>query len=92
MYVPVLTFVGTIPFTTVAGLGTVQVLMRDFYAGFAPHGTAQIDAYSTTTILAFVVCRVAIGYVCMGSVARDFARRRHEDEGAHSTETSESVR
>ena len=72
LYVPVITFVGTIPLTTIAGLGTVQVLMRHFYLGFAPHGTAQIDAYSTTSILAFVLVRILIGYFYMGSVARDF--------------------
>ena len=90
LYVPALTFVGTIPFTTIAGFGTVQVLMRDFFAGFAPHGTAQIDAFSTTTILAFVVCRVIIGYACMGSVSRDFTE--HSRDPGHSAETTESVR
>ena len=96
LYVPALTFVGTIPFTTIAGLGTVQVLMRDFFAGFAPHGTAQIDAYSTTSILAFVVCRVVIGYACMGSVSRDFTDRSREQDAAqgpdHSADRTESVR
>ena len=82
LYVPVLTFVGTIPFTTIAGLGTVQVLMRTFFADFAPLGTAQIDAYSTTTILSFVICRIIIGYMYMGSVTRDME--------THSTDSTTS--
>lgn len=85
LYVPVLTFVGTIPLTTIAGMGTVQVLMREFFLPFVPAGsasamTAHIDAYSTTTILAFVLCRLAIGYVFMGSVTRDF--RAHSSSPA----------
>lgn len=79
LYVPVLTFVGTIPLTTVAGLGTVQVLMREFFIEFAPNGTAQIDAYSTTTILAFVFCRIAIGLFYFGRVSHDFSPTQAED-------------
>ncbi len=92
LYVPVLTFVGVIPLTTVAGMGTVQVLMRDFYIGFVP-GTehhlmvAHIDAYSTTTILAFVLGRIAIGAFFVNSVAQDFGEDDHS-----TTEATESVR
>lgn len=75
VYVPVLTFVGTIPLTTIAGLGTVQVMMREFFINFAPDGQAQIDAYSTTTILCFVFCRIAIGYFYMSTVAKDFGKQ-----------------
>jgi hypothetical protein len=78
LYVPVLTFVGTIPLTTVAGLGTVQVLMREFFIGFAD-STAQIDAYSTTTILAFVFCRIAIGLFYFGRVSHDFSSTQADD-------------
>ena len=76
LYVPVLTFVATIPLTNVAGLGTVQLLMRVFFAGYVPAGVAaeaHVDAYSTVTILLFVLCRIGIGYLSMGTVARDFA-------------------
>lgn len=75
LFVPLLTFVGTIPFTTIAGLGTVQVLMRSFYEPFTPtypsmdQVHAHIDAYSTTTILAFVLVRIAIGAVFMRGVS-----------------------
>ncbi len=75
LFVPVLTFVGTIPFTTIAGLGTVQVLMRTFYEPFTPgYATAvethaHIDAYSTTTILAFVLVRILIAMFTMRNVA-----------------------
>ncbi len=85
LFVPVLTFVGTIPLTTIAGMGTVQLLMREFFVDFVPAGapdvSAHIDAYSTVTILAFVLCRMAIGYFSMGSVTRDFA--------AHSARSAE---
>lgn len=99
LFVPVLTFVGTIPLTTVAGMGTVQVLMRHFFEPFVPgggsevHVHAHIDAYSTTTILAFVLCRIAIGYLCMGSVTEDFSRRAKEAaEADHSADSSASVK
>ena len=80
LYVPVLTLVGTIPGTTIAGLGTVQVLMREFFVIFLPAGPehelhAHIDAYTTTSILAFILCRILIGYFFMGSVAKDFENR-----------------
>lgn len=79
LYVPIITFVGTIPLTTIAGLGTVQVLMQEFFYGFSSGGTeaevlSHINAYSTVTILSFVLCRILIGYICMGSVTRDFQR------------------
>ncbi len=89
LVVPVLTFVGTIPLTTVAGMGTVQVLMRTLYADFVPATavdvTAHIDAYSTVTILAFVLCRMGIGYLSMGSVTRDF--EAHSERSAAATES-----
>jgi hypothetical protein len=88
LYVPVLTFIGTIPLTTVAGLGTVQVLMREFFVGFAPDGTAQIDAYSTTTILAFVFCRIAIGLYYIGRVSHDISSTTGGDQSPESTANS----
>ena len=88
LYVPALTFIGTIPLTTIAGLGTVQVLMRTFFYDFVPgslgdtvvHST--IDAYSTTTILTFILCRVLIGALFMSQVSRDFKKRREDDAQA----------
>ncbi len=86
--VPVLTFVGTIPFTTVAGLGTVQVMMRELFADFAPAGAAQIDAYSTTSILALVAWRIVIGYVSMGMMMRD----AQGEATVHSEPTTDTVK
>ncbi len=91
LYVPIITFVGTIPLTTIAGLGTVQVMMQEFFYGFAPAGSeaevlSHINAYSTVTILSFVLCRIIIGYACMGSVTRDF----HRVAGVHSSEPIEN--
>jgi len=95
LFVPVLTFVGTIPLTTVAGMGTVQVLMRHYFYDFVPPNAseqlvhAHIDAYSTTTILSFVLCRILIGYVFMGSVAKDFSQDVPTE--THSEDSSEKV-
>jgi uncharacterized membrane protein len=98
VYVPALTFVGTIPLTTVAGLGAVQVLMRDFYVEFAPAGLSTqseihsaIDAYSTTTILAFVVCRVIIGCLCMRQVTVEMGDRPESDANDTTPHLDESI-
>ncbi|MFT7622693.1 MAG: hypothetical protein ACI9WU_001868 [Myxococcota bacterium] len=93
LYVPVLTFVGTIPLTTVAGMGTVQVLMRQFFLPFVPVAaasemTAHIDAYSTTTILSFVLCRIIIGAFFMGSVTRDFEAHSASSSASESDKNS----
>ena len=77
VYVPALTFIGTIPLVNAAGLGAVQGFMREFYADFVPAGhdiNGFIDAYSTTTILSFVLIRVVIGLLCMRSVGKDMAQ------------------
>ena len=86
LYVPALTFIGTIPLTTIAGLGTVQVLMRSFFYDFVPGELTQtavhstIDAYSTTSILTFILCRVLIGAFFMRSVSRDFTDTKQVGE------------
>ena len=71
LYVPVLTFVATIPFTTVSGLGTVQVLMRHYYLELAPMGLAQVDAFSTVTIVGVALGRLLIGLWFTRTVARE---------------------
>ena len=89
LYVPALTFIGTIPLTTIAGLGTVQVMMRSFFYDFVPGDLSEtvvhstIDAYSTTSILTFILGRVLIGAFFMRSVSQDFANHR---DGSSPTE------
>jgi len=81
LFVPALTFIGTIPLTTIAGLGTVQVLMRTFFYDFVPGDLSEtvvhstIDAYSTTTILTFILGRILIGAFFMRTVSRDFTKQ-----------------
>ena len=88
LFVPALTFIGTIPFTTIAGLGTVQVLMRTFFYDFVPGDLSEtvvhstIDAYSTTTILTFILGRVLIGAFFMRSVSKDFTKQREDTASA----------
>lgn len=88
LFVPALTFIGTIPFTTIAGLGTVQVLMRTFFYDFVPGDLSEtvvhstIDAYSTTTILTFILGRVLIGTFFMRSVSKDFTKQREDTASA----------
>lgn len=97
LYVPVLTFVGVIPLTTVAGMGTVQLLMREFFVSFVPNGQAaameaHIDAYSTTTIVTFVLCRIAIGYIYMGSVTKDYKQRAQSDAESQPSDSIDNVK
>ena len=72
VFQPVLGLIGIIPIS-VSGLGTTQVVMRSFFARFAPMGlgAAAVDAFSTASILAQLVVRIAIGLVCLPSVSRE---------------------
>ena len=71
-YIPLSIFVSTIPMTNLAGLGSVQILLRELFAPYASLGSAQIDAYTTTYLLSFLVIRLAIGMVCVRSVSFRF--------------------
>ncbi|HOI11375.1 MAG TPA: hypothetical protein PK313_12940, partial [Myxococcota bacterium] len=61
--------------------GSTQVLMRRFFAPYVPAALAAseagqcgiIDAFSTSSILAVLLIRVAIGLACMPAVARMLA-------------------
>ncbi len=72
VYQPILAFIIFIPIS-VAGLGSTQVVMRHFYG---PHVTTAtevvpvVDAYSTATIVMFVLMRSVIGLLCMPWVTR----------------------
>lgn len=70
VYQPILAFIIFIPIS-VAGLGSTQVVMRHFYGPHAPsQAWAVVDAYSTATILMFVLMRSVIGLLCMPWVTR----------------------
>lgn len=70
VYQPILAFIIFIPIS-VAGLGSTQVVMRHFYGPHAPLGAwAVVDAYSTATIVMFVLMRSVIGLLCMPWVTR----------------------
>ncbi len=69
-YQPILAFIIFIPIS-VAGLGSTQVVMRHFYGPHAPAGAwAVVDAYSTATIVMFVLMRSVIGLLCMPWVTK----------------------
>ena len=58
----VVTLAQTVP-VSVAGIGTVQVVMLEMYS---PYGTpADILAYSTATLFVFILIRAAIGFLCL---------------------------
>lgn len=70
VYQPILAFIIFIPIS-VAGLGSTQVVMRHFYGPYAPSGAwAVVDAYSTATIVMFVLMRSVIGLFCMPWVTK----------------------
>ncbi|MBP7126259.1 flippase-like domain-containing protein [Myxococcota bacterium] len=88
VFMPILTLVAFMPIS-VSGLGSTQVVMRSFYGPFVSPAmaateaarTAVIDAFSTTTILATVLVRAAIGIACLPWVSKALARGRGEGEG-----------
>jgi hypothetical protein len=72
VYNPIVGLIGFIPIS-VSGLGTTQVVSREFYAPFAPigvDGIAAVDAYSTASILAVLLVRILIALACLPSVTR----------------------
>ncbi len=77
VYNSLITFVQIVPIS-VAGLGTVQVVMRHFYAPFVVRATGQaaavVDAYSTTSIFSFVIFRVIVAYFFLGEFSREVIR------------------
>lgn len=77
VYNSLITFVQIVPIS-VAGLGTVQVVMRHFYAPYVQRLTsnaaAVVDAYSTTSIFSFVIFRVIVAYFFLGEFSREVIR------------------
>lgn len=80
---PIITVVGTLPIS-VSGVGSTQLLMRQFYAPFvvtAATAGPVIDAFSTLQIAVYLVCRVALALPFFGPIAREL-RQRPADPGA----------
>lgn len=80
VFQPILSFVVFIPIS-IAGLGSTQVLQREFYGPFAPaglDGVAAVDAMSTVTILSVVLLRVVLGLVFMARVTRSLKTEQGE--------------
>jgi len=77
VYNSLITFVQIVPIS-VAGLGTVQVVMRHFYAPYVVQATKQaaavVDAYSTTSIFSFVLFRLIVAYFFLGEFSREVIR------------------
>jgi len=77
VYQPILGLIVILPIS-VSGLGSTQVVMRQFFVSYAPPGidpVAAIDAYSTATIVAVLLMRVVIGLLCMPYVSKALKAR-----------------
>lgn len=60
VFEPLLVFVDVVPIS-VGGLGSTQVVMREFYSPFSPGGIPAVDAYSTASIVTVLMARFCIG-------------------------------
>ena len=69
--------VGTLPIS-VSGVGSTQLLMRQFYAPFVVTAAAAgpvIDAYSTLQIATYLVVRIAVALPFFGPIAAELRQR-----------------
>jgi uncharacterized membrane protein YbhN (UPF0104 family) len=77
VYNSLLTFVQIVPIS-VSGLGTVQVVMRHFYAPYVLSATSKaaavVDACSTTGIFGFIIFRILVAYLFLGELSRQIIR------------------
>ncbi len=74
---PITTVVGTLPIS-VSGVGSTQLLMRQFYAPFVVTAAAAgpvIDAYSTLQIATYLVVRIAVALPFFGPIAAELRQR-----------------
>lgn len=78
VYQPLLTFVQIIPIS-ISGLGTTQVVMRHFYSPYVSAGprypSGIIDAFSTTSIFAFLFFRLLVAYFFLGDFSREVIKQ-----------------
>lgn len=70
---PIITVVGTLPIS-VSGVGSTQLLMRQFYAPFVVSAAAAgpvVDAFSTLQIVTYLVWRVALALPFFAPIAKE---------------------
>lgn len=70
---PIITVVGTLPIS-VSGVGSTQLLMRQFYAPFVVGAAAAgpvVDAFSTLQIATYLVWRIALAAPFFAPIARE---------------------
>lgn len=87
VFMPIISLIAIIP-VSVAGLGSTQVVMREFYGPYVPSTLAAttaarmsvIDAFSTAAIVGPVLLRVVIGLACLPWVSRTLAEARTDQE------------
>ena len=80
VYTPLLTFIQIVPLS-VSGLGAIQVAMAILYGHYLGGGSeieARIYAFSFVIGPLTALLRIAIGYIFMTNVARDFIPRPEE--------------
>jgi len=85
VFMPILSLIAFIPIS-VGGLGSTQVVMREFFGPFvtsaialtAADRAAVIDAYSTASIVSTMLLRVGIGLLCLPWVSRVMAEARDD--------------
>ena len=74
---PIITVVGTLPIS-VSGVGSTQLLMRQFYAPFVVAAAAPgpvIDAFSTLQIVAYLVLRIALALPFFAPIAKELREK-----------------
>ncbi len=87
VFMPILSLIGFIP-VSVSGLGSTQVVMREFFGPYVPATLAVtaaaqasvIDAFSTASILGVMLLRVLIGLACLPWVSRELSEARSGEE------------
>ena len=87
VFMPILSLIAFIP-VSVSGLGSTQVVMREFFGPYVPAAIATtvaarasvIDAYSTASILGMMLLRIGIGLVCLPWVSRELTEARSREE------------
>jgi len=87
VFMPILSLIAFIPIS-VGGLGSTQVVMREFFGPFVTASIATtvaarasvVDAYSTASIVGTMLLRVGIGLVCLPWVTKVLAEVRTDQE------------
>jgi len=90
VFMPLIGLIGVLPIS-VAGLGSTQIVARDFFGPFAPVGVsahAAVDAVSTSSILGVMGGRALVALACLPFALRTGQKARAEASRADVTEAS----